>query len=263
MPLALHSAEPHFLFLWNHKVASSSLLQGLQSEFPDLRLYPQPSFRPFRDDASWPRFLVVRNPHARVVSCFRNKCQDAQEALGRNGTLEPCQRHLLKAMGEWPCNAAEGARRLAALPFSRFVELLPTVRDGNSHFRLQIDTLQDAGTPTSRMSWMGRRVRTTLHLGQTHYLSPEFLRGAPSRARDRALLSQAQQQSVHWLRLEELDQEWPKVEDTLGKRIFLPWRVRTNEGEGWREFYDSALWESVSKLYWADREMFGYRGDSP
>ena len=83
MAIAVHAAEPNFLFFWNHKVASRSLLNALEMAFPDLRIYPQPSFRPPVEDQDWPRFLVVRDPYARAVSCFRNKCRDAMEAVER------------------------------------------------------------------------------------------------------------------------------------------------------------------------------------
>ncbi len=263
MPLTVHPSEPRFLFFWNHKVASRSLIHGLQSAFPDLRTYAQPGFRPPLDDTHWPRFMVVRNPWARVASCFRNKCRDALGALARNGSLEPCQRHLLKALGAWPCRPETGARRLAGLQFDEFVELLPVVRDGNSHFRLQVDVLRHATPPNSRLSWAGRGLGTLLHLGRTHYLTPDLLKARQSEARDRIALSVVKEQRVRLIRLERIFDEWREVEEALGKEVPLPWHARSASGDDWKALYDSALQERVASLYRTDLEMFGYETDPP
>ena len=86
MAVAVHTSEPSVWFFLYHKVASRSILNALETSFPDVRLYPQSSFRPPREDHDWPRLLVARDPWARTASCFRNKCRDALEALERNGT---------------------------------------------------------------------------------------------------------------------------------------------------------------------------------
>lgn len=263
MAIAVHASEPNFLFFWNNKVASRSLLNSLETSFPALRVYPQPSFRPPVQDQDWPRFLLVRDPWARAVSCFRNKCRDAIEALDRNGGLEPCQRHLLRELGVWPCRSNTGARRLAELDFASFVELLPGVRDGNSHFRLQIDVLRDAGSITSRLPWAGRATRTLLHLGRTHHLAPGPLRTRPTAEADRAALAEARTQSVRWIRLEDLPGAWGEVEHALGRTIPLPWHARTSDGSDWRELYDATLQAQVAELYRPDLEMFGYAGAEP
>ena len=258
MAIAVHASEPSFLFFWNHKVASRSILNALEESFPGLRVYPQPSFRPPMEDRDWPRFLLVRDPWARAVSCFRNKCRDAIEALERNGGLEPCQRHLLRELGAWPSRSDTGAHRLAELDFAQFVELLPGVRDGNSHFRLQIDVLRDASSVTSRIPWAVRASRTLLHLGRTHYLTPRFLKTRPTLAADRAALSEGRKQSVRCLRLEDLPEAWGEVEHALGRAIPLPWHARTAEGDDWRALYDATLHARVAELYRPDLEMFGY-----
>ncbi len=263
MAIAVHASEPTFLFFWNNKVASRSLLHALEKSFPGLRLYPQSSFRPPAEDQDWPRFLLVRDPWARAVSCFRNKCRDAMKALERNGGLEPCQRHLLRELGVWPCRSATGARRLAKLDFGEFVELLPGVRDGNSHFRLQIDVLRDAGSITSRVPWAGRAARTLLHLGRTHHLTPALLRTRSTTAGDQAALAEARNQSVRWLRLEDLPEAWGEVEQALGRAIPLPWHARTAEGDDWQTLYDATLHARMAELYRPDVEMFGYRGAEP
>ena len=258
MAIAVHASEPTFLFFWNHKVASRSLLMALEKSFPGLWMYPQPSFRPPVQDQDWPRFLLVRDPWARTASCFRNKCRDAIEALERNGGLEPCQRHLLRELGVWPCRSVTGARRLAELEFTEFVELLPGVRDGNSHFRLQIDVLRDAGAITSRGAWAGRVARTLLHLGRTHYLTPRLLKSRPTVAAERATVAKGRKQSVRWFRLEDLPEAWAEVEHALGRTIPFPWHARTPEGEDWRALYDATLQARVAELYRPDLEMFGY-----
>ena len=263
MAIAVHASEPTFLFFWNNKVASRSLLNALRESFPDLRVYLQPSFRPPLQDQDWPRFLLVRNPWARTVSCFRNKSRDAHEALERNGGLEPCQRHLLRALDVWPCHSLTGARRLAELDFSEFVALLPAVRDGNSHFRLQIDVLRDAGTLTSRVPWAARATRTLLHLARTHHLAPGLLKTRPTAAADQAALAEAREQSVRWIRLEDLPEAWREVEQVLGRAIALPWRARTGEGDDWRMLYDATLKARVAELYRPDLEMFKYEGWEP
>jgi len=256
--VAVHAQEPRFLFFWNHKVASRSLLDALEKSFPELRVYAQASFRPPIQDLGWPRFLLVRDPWARAASCFRNKCRDAAEALERNGGLEPCQRHLLRELGAWPCRSVTGARRLAELDFAEFVELLAGVRDGNSHFRLQIDVLRDAGATTSRISWARRATRTLLHLGRTHYLTPRLLKTRPTVAADEAALAEGRKQSVRWLRLEDLPEVWGEVEHTLGQTIPLPWHAKTADGDDWRAMYDETLRARVAELYRPDLEMFGY-----
>jgi len=263
MAIAVHRSEPTFLFFWNHKVASRSLLNALEKSFPGLRVYLQPSFRPPVEDQDWPRFLLVRDPWARAASCFRNKCRDAIEARERNGGLEPCQRHLLRELGAWPCRSVTGARRLAELDFAEFVELLAGVRDGNSHFRLQIDVLRDADAITSRVSWAGRATRTLVRLGRTHYLTPRLLKTQATVATDRATLAEGRRQSVRWLRLENLPEVWREVEHTLGRAIPLPWHARTAEGDDWRALYDATLQARVAELYRPDLEMFGYDGPEP
>lgn len=258
MAIAVHSIEPKFLFFWNNKVASRSLLNALEKTFPDLRMYAQPSFRPRTQDQDWPRFLLVRDPWARAVSCFRNKCRDAMEGLERNGGLEPCQRHLLRELGAWPCRSVTGARRLAELDFEGFLELLVGVRDGNSHFRLQIDVLRDAAAITSMVPWAGRAGRTLLHLGRTHYLTPGPLKTRLSDSADQAALAAGRTQHVRWLRLEDLPEAWAEVEQTLGRTIPFPWEARTAEGDDWHSLYNTTLQTRVAKLYAPDLEMFGY-----
>ncbi len=261
MAIVVHASDPNFLFFWNNKVASRSLLDALEESFPTLRVYLQPSFRPPVQDQDWPRFLLVRDPWARTVSCFRNKCRDAIKALERNGVLEPCQRHLLRELGAWPCRSGTGARRLAELDFAQFVALLPGVRDGNSHFRLQIDVLRDGGPITSPVAWAGRASRTLFHLGRTHHLAPGWLRSRPTAAGDRAALAEAREQSVRWLRLEDFPTAWEEVEQSLGRAIPFPWHVRTAEGDDWRALYDATLQARVAEIYRPDVEMFGY--DAP
>ena len=263
MAIGVHASEPRFLFLWNHKVASRSLLTALMESFPGLRVYAQPSFRPPLQDQDWPRFLVVRDPWARAASCFRNKCRDAIEALERNGHLEPCQRHLLRELGVWPCRSRTGARRLSQLDFAEFVELLPGVRDGNSHFRLQVDVLRDAGAITSRIAWAGPATRTLIHVGRTHHLAPGFLKHRPTAAADETALAEARKQSVQWLRLEDFPEAWQRAEHTLGRTIPFPWHVQTGEREDWRALYDATLRARVADLYRPDLEMFGYDWEAP
>ena len=258
MAIAVHGSEPSFLFFLNHKVASRSLINALETSFSDVRVYPQPAFRPPLQDQAWPRFLLVRDPWARAASCFRNKCRDAIEALARNGSLEPCQRHLLRELGVWPCRAGTGARRLAGLDFAEFVALLPGVRDGNSHFRLQIDVLRDAGSITSRIPWAGRAIRTLLRVGRTHHLAPGMLKTQPTAAADRAALAEARKQSVKWIRIEDLPDAWEEVEEALGRTISLPWHTRTAEGDDWQMLYDTTLRARVAELYRADLDMFEY-----
>lgn len=263
MAVSVHASEPRFLFFWNNKVASRSLLTALEQTFPGLHAYAQPSFRPPRQDQNWPRFLVVRDPWARTASCFRNKCRDAIEALDRNGGLEPCQRHLLRELGVWPCRSNAGARRLSELNFAEFVKLLPGVRDGNSHFRMQVDVLRHAGAITSRIPWAGRAARTLIHLGRTHHSTPEFLKSRPTATADGVSLAEARKQSVQWLHLEELPEAWKRVEHTLGRTIPFPWHARTSESEDWRALYDTTLRARVADLYRPDLEMFGYDWEEP
>jgi len=263
MAIGVHTSEPRFLFFWNHKVASRSLLAALRGSFPGLRIYAQPSFRPPLQDQDWPRFLVVRDPFARAASCFRNKCRAAIAALERNGGLEPCQRHLLRELGVWPCRSSTGARRLSELDFAEFVELLPAVRDANSHFRLQVDVLRDAGAVTSRVAWVGRAARALIHLGRTHHVTPGLLKPRPTATADETALAEARKQSVQWLRLEDFPQAWDGVEHTLGRTIPFPWHARTSEREDWRALYSDTLRARVADLYRTDLEIFEYDGPEP
>jgi hypothetical protein len=169
----------------------------------------------------------------------------------------------LRALDVWPCHSLTGARRLAELDFSEFVALLPAVRDGNSHFRLQIDVLRDAGTLTSRVPWAARATRTLLHLARTHHLAPGLLKTRPTAAADQAALAEAREQSVRWIRLEDLPEAWREVEQVLGRAIALPWRARTGEGDDWRMLYDATLKARVAELYRPDLEMFKYEGWEP
>ena len=258
VPIAVHSAEPRFIFLWNHKVASRSLRQTLREAFPQLRIYHQASFRPFARDAEWPRFLVVRNPWARAASCFKNKCRGAIGGLVRNGVLEPCQRHLLRELGMWPCRPEAGADRLASLGFDDFVSLLPGVREGNSHFRLQIDVMPDAAPAPSRVTGATRAARALVQLARTHYRTPRLMGPTLSVELDRAKLEAARGPNIDWLRMEDLPAEWSRVEQRLGRSIDLPWLVRTAQEEDWRELYTAELYDRVRALYRPDFELFGY-----
>ena len=263
MAIGVHASEPRFLFFWNHKVASRSLLTALEKSFPGIRMYAQPSFRPPLQDQGWPRFLVVRDPWARTASCFRNKCRDALEALERNGGLEPCQRHLLRELGVWPCRSSTGARRLSELDFAEFVKLLPGVRDGNSHFRLQVDVLRDAGAITSRVPWAGRAARTLFHLGRTHHLTPGLFKTRPMATADQATLAEAAKQSVQWLRLEDFPKPGRVSSTSWGERFhFLGTRGQVN-GRDWRGLYDATLRSQVADLYRPDLELFGYDWAEP
>jgi len=185
------------------------------------------------------------------------------EALERNGGLEPCQRHLLRELGVWPCQSITGAKRLAGLDFAEFVALLPGVRDGNSHFRLQIDVLRNAGSSTSRISWAERATRTLLHLGRTHHIVPSLFKTRPTSEADRGALAEARRQSVRWIRLEDLPEAWGEVEEALSRTIPLPWHARTAEGNDWQTLYDPALRAQVGELYRADLDMFGYDPPGP
>ena len=263
MAIGVHASEPRFLFFWNHKVASRSLLSALERSFPHLRVYAQPSFRPPLQDQDWPRFLVVRDPWARAASCFRNKCRDAITAFERNRGLEPCQRHLLRELGVWPCAPRTGARRLSELDFTEFVELLPGVRDGNNHFRLQVDVLLDADAIASRIAWARRAARTLLRLGRTHHSAPQFLRALPTATADEAALEKAREQSVQWIRLENFPEAWKEVEHALGRAIPFPWHARTSERDDWRALYNPTLRTRVADLYRPDLKLFGYDGPEP
>ncbi|MGY8779202.1 MAG: sulfotransferase family 2 domain-containing protein [Longimicrobiales bacterium] len=259
MAVAVHTNEPRFLFFWNHKVASRSLLSVLEEEFPGLRVYPQSAFRPLADDRDWHRFLIVRSPWARAASCHRNKCRDAMDGLRRNGDLEPCQRHLLRALGVRPSTKEAGARVLAELSFADFAALLPVVRDGNSHFRLQVDVLRHADAPSSRFGWAVRAGRAAGEVARTHYRTPRFLRPTLNSARDAAALAAAREATVRWLRLEDLPEAWSEVERALGRRIALGRRAKTADGDDWRAAYDPALREQIGSLYRPDVELFGYQ----
>jgi hypothetical protein len=147
---------------------------------------------------------------------------------------------------------------LAELDFAEFVALLPGVRDGNSHFRLQIDVLRDAAAATSVVPWAGRVGRTLLRLGRTHYLTPGPLKTRAHESADRIALGEERTLSVRWLRLEDLPEAWTEVAQTLGRAIPLPWHAKTAEGEDWRALYDSTLRSRVADLYRPDLEAFGY-----
>ena len=159
------------------------------------------------------------------------------------------------------CGLADRSRGHDAWPSSssrNSWSLLPGVRDGNSHFRLQIDVLRDAGAITSRGAWAGRVARTLLHLGRTHYLTPRLLKSRPTVAAERATVAKGRKQSVRWFRLEDLPEAWAEVEHALGRTIPFPWHARTPEGEDWRALYDATLQARVAELYRPDLEMFGY-----
>jgi hypothetical protein len=258
VPVSVHASSPRFLFFWNNKVASRSILHALEGTFPGVRTYPQPAFRPPAGDGDWPRFLVVRDPWARAVSCYRNKCRDALAGLKRNGGLEPCQKHLLVALGAWPSGAEGGARRLAGLSFADFAALLPAVRDGNSHFRLQGEVLLDAAPVPSRAPWLVRASGAGLRVARTHYLTPALL--APSAARlDREARAAAGNARATVLRLEDLPDAWTVVEDGLGVRVPLPWHTRTATDGDWKDEYDPATSALVGRTYAADVAAFGYQ----
>lgn len=259
MPVAVHDSEPRFLFFWSNKVASRSLLAGLGEAFQGLETYAQSAFRPPIDDGDWPRFLLVRSPWARAVSCYRNKCRDAPRGLERHGgRLEPCQRHLLRAMGESPFQAERGARLLSELSFPSFVALLPRVRDGNSHFRPQVHVLRDTAPATSRARWLLRSARAALHVVRTHWSLPGLLRTGRDRRWTRAALNAARRDPVRWIRLEELPEGWHEVEEALGRSIPLPWHTRTSEENDWESFYDIDTAGAVGEIYRADVEAFDY-----
>lgn len=257
MPVTVHTAEPPFLFLWNNKVASRSILEALEGAFPAARTYLQPAFRPPRRDGAWPRFLVVRDPWARAVSAFRNKCRDAPESVHREGRLEPCQRHLLRAMGARVTDDQAGAELLAGLSFPDFVTLLEVVRDGNSHFRLQADVLRHAGE-AGPFRWGPRAASAALHVVRTHYRTPRALRPALDGPHVSGAARAATASAVHVLRLEDLPGAWRKVEEFLGRAVPLPWRTRTSHADDWRTLYDGWTIQRVGRLYAVDAQAFGY-----
>ncbi|MDG2333785.1 MAG: sulfotransferase family 2 domain-containing protein [Myxococcota bacterium] len=261
MPVAVHGSEPRFLFFWNNKVASRSVLAGLRKAFPDLGTYSQPAFRPLLPDAHWPRFLIVRNPWARVVSCYRNKCVNAPRNLEAQGRLEPCQYHILRALGASQSPPQAAAAALAELSLADFISALEIARDGNSHFRLQVDVLRDGSQPTSQLDRLLRSATSLSHIARTHYRTPGWLRPGLNGAHIADSIAGLHAAPVKWIQLESFPEAWTQVEQELGRDIAFPWRNSTGEKEAWRDLYDAETTAAVGQLYQPDIEAFGYRPD--
>jgi hypothetical protein len=75
--------------------------------------------------------LLWRDPHARTVSTFFDKCRQAINP----DKVQNCQRVLLGEL------AAEDVTALRDLSFHDFVSILPRVRDRDAHFRPQSHAL--------------------------------------------------------------------------------------------------------------------------
>lgn len=75
-------------------------------------------------------FLIARNPYARVVSCFFNKCRSH---IGPDKPVEICQTLIMEAMraDDRPITDRD---ELANLDFPSFCRLLIRLQDTNGHF---------------------------------------------------------------------------------------------------------------------------------
>ena len=147
---------------------------------------------------------------------------------------------------------------MADLSFPEFVALLPTVRDGNSHFRLQVDVLRHGGECANPLAWPARAAAAAGHVVRTYYQVPGWLRPGLEGTHVAQSVRQARMLEVHLIRLEELPEAWEVVEKVLGRAIDLPWRTRTATDGDWVDLYDPNTLAAVGGLYRADVEAFGY-----
>jgi hypothetical protein len=250
--VVVHLAGPRFLFFFNQKVASRSVLGALRRAFPAARKLPDPALLPSMP--SCPRFLVVRDPYDRVVSCWRDKCGRATAWARQGRPPQPCQRLLLEALDP-PGDA--GLELLGELSFADFVGLLERVRDHNGHFRLQGQVLLNANPPRGRVQRLLRSARLATSALRCAPVMPALLRpGDRTRLRlDARVLEQAPGARVQLLRLEQLDRDWPAVQIALGIPLELSWKNRTEpEHDPWTP----ELLARVGELYAPDFELLGY-----
>ena len=135
------------------------------------------------------------------------------------------------------------------------------MRDGNSHFRLQVDVLRHGDEARGRVHWAARAAGAGLFVARTHYRTPAPLRVGLDGRHVAEAVEAARSLDTHVIRLEGLPEAWSVVEETLGCSISLPWHTRTARDDDWVELYDDETRAAVGALYRADAEAFGY--DAP
>jgi hypothetical protein len=90
-----------------------------------------------------PHYLIVRDPFARIESFYRDKILQDPSLRGPFGydDWQHCQRLLFPHIGVTREHAPhEIAARLRALPFERFLDVLPSVYRGDAHLAPQAET---------------------------------------------------------------------------------------------------------------------------
>lgn len=212
MPHFWNAREKYFIST-SHKVMSSHLSrQDVLRPVPVAVILSNAIVGKATSLIGFEHFLVVRNPYHRLESFYKSKLLAAGDDIRATGTVQRCQRIVLRALGDNDCDFTTAESTLAGLSFAEFVDLLPHVYMQDGHLQpqsrkiylagmyrrwlkiesrrdlrfmtreLKIDTSYRTGNsahvPGDRIIWDRRSRRTVESLYAADFASFEYPRGA-------------------------------------------------------------------------------------
>lgn len=234
----VHRDSPRFIFYANYKVMFSTLCATLPRYFPSVE---RNAHRPVDGIGQYLKLGIVRNPYARFVSLYVDKCVSDPKAklkLSEGVFLQPVQGQLIEELARLRGQSMSIARTWQDL--TNDLEERELCRD---NFRtLQTISFEEFTTIAQRIL---KRADADPHFNpqSQHYFSG-----------GRCVLD-------YVFRLERIDHDWWRICELLGMAMELGRENSTIHGP-YQEYYQTAgTATAVYRLYKLDFGRFSYSRD--
>ena len=245
---AIHHQEPKFIFIINYKVMYSSLYKILPKYFPEVEFYYKSQLTGI-NNLDYSKFAIVRNPYDRTVSAFYEKCRKSPKISlhEEKAQLQYCQHqllHTLKVIRKDTFEIVQPAifynssgnpkerlllnenfKLLTSISFEEYVKSLTLIlkeNDVDGHFQKQYNAF------------------FIFRQNPFYFLSSAF-------------------KNTTIIKLENIDQDWKKTCDSLGKKMTLIKKNKTdNMRPSFEKLYTTETRKLVAKIYGIDFKKFNY-----